>query len=264
MATSKPGAARAIPVGRLSDFEDAGDPDAQDSHFLKGLLTPRLAPRSRPAANPGTEPGEPVPPEARSDAAAADVVEDRAPEVDGDEAGPNSGGESGSVEPASSGISPAASIEHIGDGIRTTRPPRKRAPRRQTPSETPEATGDEELDPAGNKLRASNVHIPANFMPRLTKARSERRLSNGEWVIAALEATHDQLGSLIRAEPTGGSLFAPRATRAARTYDGPLTPFNIRLREADYTVIDELVVTFRASSRGHLITVAFDAFLPAP
>ncbi|WP_175484211.1 hypothetical protein [Modestobacter sp. DSM 44400] len=168
------------------------------------------------------------------------------------------------MEPASSGISPAASIEHIGDGIRTTRPPRKRAPRRQTPSETPEATGDEELDPAGNKLRASNVHIPANFMPRLTKARSERRLSNGEWVIAALEATHDQLGSLIRAEPTGGSLFAPRATRAARTYDGPLTPFNIRLREADYTVIDELVVTFRASSRGHLITVAFDAFLPAP
>jgi len=120
----------------------------------------------------------------------------------------------------------------------------------------------EEADPAGNRLRASNVHIPASFMPRLSKARTDRRLSNGEWVIVALEATHDQLGGLIRPQPTGGSLFAPRATRAARTYDGPLTPFNIRLREADYAVIDQLVEQFGASSRGHLITVAFDAFLP--
>jgi len=254
VATTEPGAARSFPAGRLSDFEGAGDPGDQDSNFLKGLLPPRLAPRSRPAPAP-VEPDTDQAPAAAADASAART----APEIGAAEtAQPDQ--DAAAAVPALP--RPGASIEHIGEGIRTARSPRRRGTR-PAPAETPgEAAGEEEVDVAGSKLRASNVHIPASFMPRLAKARGGRRLSNGEWVIVALEATHDQLGELIRPQPTGGSLFAPRATRAARTYDGPLTPFNIRLREADYAVIDALVEQFGASSRGHLITVAFDAFLP--
>lgn len=250
MATTEPGAARSFPAGRLSDFEGAGDPGDQDSNFLKGLLPPRLAPRSRPAPAPVEPDGDQV------KAAAADALAGpRAPEIGTAETDQP---DQDAAAPVPAPTRPGGSIEHIGEGIRTARTPRKRGTR-PAPAE---AAGEEEVDVPGTKLRASNVHIPASFMPRLAKARGGRRLSNGEWVIVALEATHDQLGELIRPQPTGGSLFAPRATRAARTYDGPLTPFNIRLRQADFDVIDALVQQFGASSRGHLITVAFDAFLP--
>ena len=260
--TTEPGSARAFPAGRLSDFEDAGEPGDQDPRLLRGLLPAR--PRPRPAAVPPAEPDADVAPET------ADQSTDQGL------------GQQDDVAPADTASSPTGTdIDRLGDSIRTA-PPSRRGPGRRTPAPqapdeaaqapaavhaTPDEAGAEELDgeeagPAGNRLRASNVHIPASFMPRLAKARDGRRLSNGEWVIVALEATHEQLGDLIRPQPTGGSLFAPRATRAARTYDGPLTPFNIRLRAADFAVIDQLVEQFGASSRGHLITVAFDAFLP--
>ncbi|GGL84836.1 hypothetical protein [Modestobacter marinus] len=278
--TSEPGAARAFPAGRLSDFEDAGESGAQDSRYLAGLLPPRLA-RSRPAGVSVEDPATPAPaaePETPDEGSAAGAAE---PDTATDEQ--SSDGEPDVAQAAAATTS--AAIDRLGADIRTTRSPHKRAGRRAGTPPAPaaavtaptagdpaaelstEAPGTEE--PAGekpgaadNKLRASNVHVPASFMPRLAKARTERKLSNGEWVIVALEATHDQLDGLIRPQPTGGSLFAPRATRAARTYDGPLTPYNIRLREADYAVIDQLVEKFGASSRGHLITVAFDAFLP--
>lgn len=276
--TSEPGAARAFPAGRLSDFEDAGEPGAQDSRYLSGLLPPRLA-RPRPAAVPATEPETPAP---ATDADPGDDMTAAAAAQPGNQpTDPGPDEESDDEETASPAAPANEGIDRLGEDIRTTRTPRKRTSRRsgtpqasaetvQTPAAVDSAAdelsteelGTQESSAASNKLRASNVHIPASFMPRLAQARADRRLSNGEWVIVALEATHDQLASLIRPQPTGGSLFAPRATRAARTYDGPLTPFNIRLREADYAVIDELVVQFGASSRGHLITVAFDAFLP--
>ncbi|MCO7220831.1 hypothetical protein [Klenkia sp. PcliD-1-E] len=107
------------------------------------------------------------------------------------------------------------------------------------------------------------MHIPASFMPRIEAARKKHGLSNGELVVAALESTIDELPGLIGAPAaTGGSLFAPRSPRVVRAHEGPLTPFNIRLREADYTVIDQVKDTVGANSRGHLITVAFDAYLP--
>lgn len=293
--TAEPGSARAFPAGRLSDFEDAGDSGAQDPRYLAGLLPPRSV-RPRPAAVPVAEPVTQAPaPETES---ADEVVgEQQAEDLDTQPAGTDSSEaaavETADVEPTAAEIpeleavggprtAPAsADMDRLGDNIRTTRPPRKRTPRREAGvqssagvAETPDPVApliaeldnddleSEESGVADKRLRASNVHIPASFMPRLAKAREDRKLSNGEWVIAALEATYDQLDSLIRPQPTGGSLFAPRATRAARVYDGPLTPYNVRLREADYAVIDELVEKFGASSRGHLITVAFDSFLP--
>ena len=252
VTTPEPGAAREFPAGRLSSFEDADDTPVHEAALLKGLLPPRLAPRSAPPAAPPA-PGAPASgAPASSDPAVTD------PASGGRQA---PGSAVGDTRPGTS-----SDAAHIGEGIRTARP-RKRpsrpaSPSRSTASTTGAVAGEETPDP--DRVRASNVHIPAEFMPRLAKARSGRRLSNGEWVIAALEATHDRLGELVGAQPTGGSLFAPRATRAARSHDGPLTPFNVRLREADYQVIDELVAKFGAHSRGHLITVAFDAFLPHP
>lgn len=244
VTTPEPGAAREFPAGRLSSFEDADDAPVHEASMLKGLLPPRLAPRSAPQAAPGAP--------ASSDPVMTDPA-------GGGRQAPGSG--AGDTRPGTS-----SDAGHIGEGIRTTRP-RKRPSRSAPPSRSAAAaTGavSGKATPDPDRVRASNVHIPADFMPRLAKARSGRRLSNGEWVIAALEATHDRLGELVGAQPTGGSLFAPRATRAARSHDGPLTPFNVRLREADYQVIDELVAKFGADSRGHLITVAFDAFLPHP
>jgi hypothetical protein len=266
MTTSEPGAAREFPAGRLSSFEDADDTPVHEASMLKGLLLPRMTPRSAPPAAPAVS-GTPAPAVSGTPAAADPAVADPA---GSDRQIPDGGGRS----PDGGGDSrPGASSDagHIGEGIRTTRPRRRPARPNTRPSRSPATvTGamadavTDEATPDPDRVRASNVHIPADFMPRLTKARSGRRLSNGEWVIAALEATHDRLGELIGAQPTGGSLFAPRATRAARSHDGPLTPFNVRLREADYAVIDELVAKFGAHSRGHLITVAFDAFLPNP
>jgi hypothetical protein len=284
--TSEPGSARAFPAGRLSDFEDAGDAGVQDPRYLSGLLPPRSA-RPRRAAVPDAEPVTPAP-AVQPEPADEGTTQTEAAAADAPSTGQDLGAEAAGMQTADVQAAPAArpapagsDIDRLGGGIRTTRPPRRRTPRRGTSPEapadaagTPAAVtpaageagtgepGTEDSGAASNRLRASNVHIPASFMPRLAKARNDRKLSNGEWVIVALEATHDQLDSLIRPQPTGGSLFAPRATRAARVYDGPLTPYNIRLREADYAVIDELVEKFGASSRGHLITVAFDAFLP--
>lgn len=113
-------------------------------------------------------------------------------------------------------------------------------------------------------IRASNVHIPVSLIEGIERRRASRQFSNGELVIDALEKAYPRLADLIsRREPAGGTLFETRATRAVRTSDGPLTPLNIRLREADFEVIDSLVDRFGAYSRGHLITVALTEYLRA-
>lgn len=114
-----------------------------------------------------------------------------------------------------------------------------------------------------NRIRSSSVHIPAALIDRVIAERERSGRSNGEIVIAAIEATHSQLQTLIRRrDPAGGGgLFATRVSRGARMTDGPLTALNVRLFEADYGVIDELVAQFGAYSRGHLITAALTAYL---
>ncbi len=116
-----------------------------------------------------------------------------------------------------------------------------------------------------NRIRSSSVHIPAALIDRIIAERERSGRSNGEIVIAAIEATHSELQTLIcRRDPAGGGgLFATRASRGARMTDGPLTALNVRLFEADYGVIDKLVAQFGAYSRGHLITAALTAYLDA-
>lgn len=113
-----------------------------------------------------------------------------------------------------------------------------------------------------DRVRPSNVHIPVRLLEPLAQLCHLRGLSHGEAIIVAIEETHPRLGDLIRPAPTtGGSLFDSRRSRAARTADGPLTPLNYRLREADFEVLDGLVEQLGASSRGHLITAALTAYL---
>jgi hypothetical protein len=112
-----------------------------------------------------------------------------------------------------------------------------------------------------NRIHSSSVHIPSALIDRIIAERERSGRSNGEIIIAALESTHSQLNQLIqRRDPTGGSLFATRPSRGARLTDGPLTPLNVRLYEADYDVIDQLVEKFGAFSRGHLISAALTAY----
>jgi hypothetical protein len=113
-----------------------------------------------------------------------------------------------------------------------------------------------------SKIRASNVHIPVVLLEPIAALKKRTGLSNGEVIIDAIEKTYANLTDLIQpGEQAGGSLFSLRHTRIARTNDGPLTPFNYRIREEDYTTLDRLVEQLGAASRGHLITVALTAYL---
>ena len=85
-----------------------------------------------------------------------------------------------------------------------------------------------------DKVRPSNVHIPVSLL--------------------------EPLVAKCPAAPAGGGLFASRRSRSSRKADGPLTPLNYRLREADFAVVDSIVAQFGASSRGHLITAALSDF----
>jgi hypothetical protein len=113
-----------------------------------------------------------------------------------------------------------------------------------------------------DRIRPSNVHVPVALVEPIARRCRAEGLSHGEIIIAAIEATYPQLGELIRPGATaGGSLFASRRSRVARSVEGPLTPLNYRLREADFTVLDQLVTELGASSRGHLIATALAAYL---
>ena len=112
-----------------------------------------------------------------------------------------------------------------------------------------------------DKVRPSNVHIPIALLEPLVAKCKTDGLSHGEVIIVAIENAHPRLKDLIHPAATaGGGLFASRRSRASRKTDGPLTPLNYRLREADFATLDQLVDEFGASSRGHLITAALSDY----
>lgn len=112
-----------------------------------------------------------------------------------------------------------------------------------------------------DRVRPSNVHIPVALLEPLEAKCKENGLSHGEVIIVAIENAHPRLRDLVHPAATaGGSIFASRRSRASRSTDGPLTPLNYRLREADFETLDHLVEEFGASSRGHLITAALNDY----
>lgn len=115
----------------------------------------------------------------------------------------------------------------------------------------------------GGPVRASNVHIPAELLDAFNTAKASHKLSNGELIITAIEATYEELQRQLRPpSATGGSLFAPRVSRPPRLpAKGPVTPVNYRLRPDDYATLDRLVRDLGASSRSHLISEALRTYL---
>lgn len=112
-----------------------------------------------------------------------------------------------------------------------------------------------------DRVRPSNVHIPVALLDPLEAKCKENGLSHGEVIIVAIENAHPRLNTLVHPAATaGGNIFASRRSRASRSSDGPLTPLNYRLREADFETLDRLVEEFGASSRGHLITAALNDY----
>ena len=113
-----------------------------------------------------------------------------------------------------------------------------------------------------DKVRPSNVHIPVALLDPLVAKCKTSGLSHGEVIIVAIEDVYPRLKDLIHPAATaGGGLLASRRSRASRKADGPLTPLNYRLREADFATLDRIVAETGASSRGHLITTALIAYL---
>jgi len=126
-----------------------------------------------------------------------------------------------------------------------------------TPTAPAQASPRATTVPAG-RMRSSSMHIRSALVEQIVHERETTGRSNGTIIIAALEAAHPHLAELLPpvGEPTGGGLFAVRPTHAPRTIEGPYSPLNVRLFEADFEVLDTLVATYGARSRSHLVDAA--------
>ena len=142
--------------------------------------------------------------------------------------------------------------------------PPEEAPAAETTTEpTPDTHRTPGPQPARqNRIRSSSMHIRSTLVERIIHERETTGRSNGNIIIAALEAVHPHLPQLLPppAAPTGGSLFVARTTRTPRTETGPYSPLNVRLYEADFAVLDDLVRTSGARSRSHLVDIALAHF----
>ncbi|KPH21394.1 hypothetical protein AN948_02035 [Rhodococcus sp. ADH] len=102
--------------------------------------------------------------------------------------------------------------------------------------------------------------MPTAIATQLAEARTERRLTNGEFIIAAIEATHDRLNDFIHpGGVVGGRLFKARGVGSTSPAKVPTTPVAYSLRASDFEVLDELKKDFAARSRSQLITAALTA-----
>lgn len=109
--------------------------------------------------------------------------------------------------------------------------------------------------------RSSNVQIPADLLGPIKARRAALSLTTGELIIAAIEATADELPDLLTARPTaGGSLFKSRTAHTTRAAT-PLSNLNFRMLLEDFEVLDALVARFNASSRSQLVAAALTAYL---
>lgn len=161
----------------------------------------------------------------------------------------------------------AASRRPVGRSAQAPSPAPSRAPATSEAVSTPRRSAETATGPhkglkgPEDRVRPSNVHIPVALLEPLEAKCKINGLSHGEVIIVAIEEAHPRLKDLVHPAATaGGNLFASRRSRASRSTDGPLTPLNYRLREADFQTLDQLVEEFGASSRGHLITAALNDY----
>lgn len=109
----------------------------------------------------------------------------------------------------------------------------------------------------------STVHLPIDLIEAVKQERERAGITSGAVFIQAIEATYEDLKSRFSPPtPAGGSLFAPRVTvPQPQQWDVPTATVNFRLTEADFSVLDELVETLGARSRGRLLAVALELYL---
>lgn len=136
----------------------------------------------------------------------------------------------------------------------------KSAGAKQAPAKATQAAATPAADEDENKILPSSVHIPTELIASVIEYRDAHDMSNGQVLITAIEFSYAKLRELIHPGSTGGGLFQQRATKGSRNNEGPVSPLNIRLYKADYTVIDNLVAEVGAFSRGHLATVSLRHF----
>lgn len=237
--TSRPYDAR----GRLADFESADSDDLKGAAALLAgsPVLKRVARRRDRTA--GATPSEPGTTPQGADAAPPpqDAVTSTAPE-------------------------PAA-VPSPTQQLTAPLPTPKRRPGRPRKD-----TGRPRKDTAADAVRGTTIYIAAHLFDRIESVRTTKRMSNGEIVLAAVDATHRQLPALIAAERTaaaggendaaaGDSLFAPRPSAGRPRKAVARTMLQVRFREADYAVLDRLVAQVGANSRSHLINLALDAYL---
>lgn len=237
-AAATPGEAHELPEGRLAGFE--GDEDELDL----GSLMSRRAPlrRNTPTVEPAAaEMNGPDVPQLRHARQARNHSSSQSPA--------DTGTSVGSDSPTALGGSTHPDLPSTTAGDARPVPPPK-TERRAAPARRQRSI-----------IRSSSVHVPVTLLDNIAAERQRTGRSNGEIVIVAIEHCHDRLGELLgQPQPTGRSLFQPRASRGARLSNGPLTALNVRLFEQDYAILDELVEEHRAFSRGHLVTTALTAY----
>ncbi len=159
---------------------------------------------------------------------------------------------------------PLPSAQAPASAVAPSKPVTAPAPRAKPAQAPVEAADRAETGAKGpeDRVRASNVHIPVALLEPVTSACQAKGLSHGELIIIAIESSYSRLKELINPAATaGGQLFAERRGRASRAPQGPLTPLNYRLRNADFATLDALVDEFGATSRGQLITAALTDYL---
>lgn len=111
-------------------------------------------------------------------------------------------------------------------------------------------------------IKPSVVHIPAHLLPLITEERARSGRSNGQILIAAIEAGYEHLVKQHGDSATiGGRLFTSRTAKPQLPASQPLSPLNIRMYVHDYDVLDKLVAELGAGSRSRLATLALVHYL---
>lgn len=106
-------------------------------------------------------------------------------------------------------------------------------------------TGTGERGPSCGRKTRSTPHAP----------------TRGEPIILAIDATSDQLATLIRPQArVGGGVFAARPRRARLT-DDPQLLVPVPHGNQDFEALDQLVVRLDAKSRTQVIITALTSYL---
>ncbi len=126
--------------------------------------------------------------------------------------------------------------------------------------------GESTIHPTGSSderqyLRSITVYIPRSMHRAVGIAARERKTTRTALMLAALNATHQQLGEVLAANKPPArkqDLFAVPQTRTAAE---PSVQTTIRVTDSQFEAIENLVAE-HATNRSRLVTAALQIYLP--